>query len=236
MLNSFSCHTLSGLSIIVPAYNPGNHLRECIQSIEREIALAHPFLSSYEILIVDDGSDQPLDPYIRGITKNISLIINQRNLGRGAARNIGLKHAQFEILSFIDADDLCAPGRFERMLMPFRLSAGVDCVNGMTRAFFDNQSIHDISSTNLINGIIPGSFALTRKAMEIVGPFDSQLKTCEFAEWYSRFVDSNLNCIHLNEEVLLRRQHLRNSSVANAKEYWDSVFSVLRSRLQSVRS
>lgn len=90
------------LSIVIPHYNlPQTLLKRCLDSI---LAIGLP-TEEYEIIIVDDGSDNP--PYwIKGTyaANNIKLIESNHNC-QGAARNIGIDIAKGLYIQFIDADD-----------------------------------------------------------------------------------------------------------------------------------
>ena len=96
---------MKSLSFIIPVYNGEKYITRCLKSI---------FLQAYphiEIIIINDGSyDKSLDY----INKAISLynkksfnttIINQKNLGVAAARNIGIQKATSDYIAFIDQDD-----------------------------------------------------------------------------------------------------------------------------------
>ena len=89
-------------SIIIPVYNvPVDNLRECISSIKAQS------FSSYEILLVDDGSTDPdLKDYLKELSldNNIS-VFRQQNAGSAKARNTGLKKAIGKNILFVDADD-----------------------------------------------------------------------------------------------------------------------------------
>ena len=44
----------------------------------------------------------------------IKIIKNSKNLGAGISRNIGIKHANGEIIAFVDSDDFWLPDKLER--------------------------------------------------------------------------------------------------------------------------
>ncbi len=99
------------ISVIVPVFNAEKYLKECIDSIIAQT------LREIEIICVDDGStDNSLH-----ILKDYALkdsriaIIEQKNKGAGAARNLGLECAKGEYLSFLDADDFFEPSMLETM-------------------------------------------------------------------------------------------------------------------------
>ncbi len=75
-----------------------------------------------EIIIVDDAStDRDTLDIIDDFRKRkyVKVVRHERNRGLGAARNTGVTNASAEIIVPLDADDLLAPGYFEKMLAPF---------------------------------------------------------------------------------------------------------------------
>ena len=90
------------LSIVIPHYNLSQALlKRCLDSI---LAIELP-TEEYEIIVVDDGSDNPPrwinETYTTG---NIKLIESEHNC-QGAARNIGIDAARGRYIQFVDADD-----------------------------------------------------------------------------------------------------------------------------------
>lgn len=102
------------LSIVIPHYNlPKEMLKRCIESI---IGQEMP-KENYEIIIIDDGSqEQPswIESEYNGY--NIRLI-NSEHGGPGHARNKGIEEAQGRYIQFVDADDyLIANGQLQQCL------------------------------------------------------------------------------------------------------------------------
>lgn len=89
------------VSVIIPVYNAEKYLRPCLDSVCAQT------LKDLEIICVDDGSsDQSLNILREYEAKDSRIkIIVQENGGAGAARNNGLRAANGECLSFLDADD-----------------------------------------------------------------------------------------------------------------------------------
>lgn len=85
-------------SIIIPNYNKGDYVRECLDSIFNQTIDK----SKYEVIFVDDGStDNSLE-----IAKNYDVRLFQTNRKMaGGARNKGIDNAIGEYLIFIDSDD-----------------------------------------------------------------------------------------------------------------------------------
>lgn len=98
------------ISIIIPVYNQADKLLQCLDSICAQTC------KNYEVIIVNDGSqDQLLIDNYQSSIENFKLI-NQENKGSNAARNRGLREAKGEYLLFCDADIVMQHDMLEVML------------------------------------------------------------------------------------------------------------------------
>lgn len=103
------------ISVVVPAFNAVDTLDECLTALLSQTVSR----SSYEIIVVDDGSlDATSDIAMRYSDQGIRLI-RQRNQGAAGARNTGVTHAQGELLLFTDSDCAPRPDWIERMASAF---------------------------------------------------------------------------------------------------------------------
>ena len=93
---------MTKLSIIIPIYNVGDYISECLDSI------LHQSFKDLEVICVNDGStDNSLDILNRyKESDNRVIIIDKANEGSGVARNYGLGVARGEYVYFVDADDI----------------------------------------------------------------------------------------------------------------------------------
>ena len=92
------------ISIIIPVYNSSKFLEDCYGSLKRQ---AYPNL---EFIFINDGStDNSLD-LLKGIAMADErvVIVDQKNKGLSAARNIGIAKSTGAYLTFLDADDFLA--------------------------------------------------------------------------------------------------------------------------------
>lgn len=120
------------LSIVIPAYNEANTLRECLGNINE---LVNSVKIPYEILIVDDGSiDTTWDvvtlfardyPEVKGIRLS-------RNFGKEAAITAGLEAAAGDAVIVMDADMQHPPDLIPDMVKMWR-EGGVDIVEAVKR-------------------------------------------------------------------------------------------------------
>lgn len=89
------------VSIIIPVYNAEPYLQKCLDSILKNKSV--PF----ELLLIDDGSFDDSHEICESYTKKDHRVhlFSKNNGGASAARNVGLKHACGEWVTFVDADD-----------------------------------------------------------------------------------------------------------------------------------
>lgn len=104
------------LSIIVPVYNMATNdkLKHCMDS------LLNQTVSDYEIIAVDDASTDEsvkiLREYERANPGKVKVILNEKNMRQGGAKNNGLKHATGTWVGFIDSDDWIHPTMYEKLI------------------------------------------------------------------------------------------------------------------------
>lgn len=87
------------VSIIVPAYNRGDKISGCIQS------LIDQTLKEIEIIVVDDGSTDNTADVVSGFKDSRIKLIQTENRGQGLARNTGMDAARGDYIGFVDSDD-----------------------------------------------------------------------------------------------------------------------------------
>ena len=91
------------LTLAIPAHNDA-------EPLARLLARAATLACVDRVVVVDDGSDQPLDAdSLRarsGLGARLSLIRHHRPRGPGAARNAALERVETRHLLYLDADDM----------------------------------------------------------------------------------------------------------------------------------
>lgn len=89
------------ISIIIPIYNGEKFIEQCLKSVLLQD------VKEKEIICVDDGSTDETVTIIKRLQKEHSEIklIRQANMGAAIARNVALKEAKGQYVSFMDADD-----------------------------------------------------------------------------------------------------------------------------------
>ena len=96
------------VSIIIPYYNRKNTIDRAMRSI------ANQTFRSFEVIIVDDGSTEPLqitDIDCQGCDVSI---LRQTNAGANVARNRGMAAARGHYVALLDSDDEFLPHHLEK--------------------------------------------------------------------------------------------------------------------------
>lgn len=101
------------VSVIIPTYNRGWIIKETIDSV-----LAQTF-DSYELIVVDDGSDDNTSEILDNYGNKIR-IIRQTNQGVSSARNRGIISSSGKLIALLDSDDLWLPEKLNRQVSFFR--------------------------------------------------------------------------------------------------------------------
>lgn len=88
------------ISIIIPLYNKEQYVAQTLRSIFAQT------YQDFEIVIVDDGSTDYSVAEVKKFNDDRIRIISQQNAGVSAARNRGIAEAKYDLIAFLDADDL----------------------------------------------------------------------------------------------------------------------------------
>ncbi|MCP4445418.1 MAG: glycosyltransferase family 2 protein, partial [Myxococcales bacterium] len=128
------------ISIIVPAYNEALRIEPTLRSI----ALALATTREFEILVVDDGSEdgtQDVVDRLRHQIPQLSCIASERNRGKGHAVRLGMMAARGRVRVMCDADGSIAPHQIPKIVNPIlagkadvviasRYAAQARCIQG----------------------------------------------------------------------------------------------------------
>ena len=105
------------VSIIIPFYQAGGTLRECVLSCVAQKGIED---DEYEIILVDDGSKDEgakiADDLVSEYGQNKIIVKHIKNRGVSGARNIGLEMAKGKYIYFVDSDDTISENCIKNML------------------------------------------------------------------------------------------------------------------------
>lgn len=112
------------VSVVMASCNPQvDLLKNAIFSILRQT------YKEFELIVVDDGSDEPLLSVVRSISNDNRIIVYRiNNSGLGAALNEGISHSRGHYIARLDDDDMMAPDRLMKQVGFLESHPEVVCV------------------------------------------------------------------------------------------------------------
>ncbi len=102
------------VSVVIPVFNSARFIAAALRSV-----FAQTF-TDFEVIVVDDGSEDR-DALTDALSEFAGRIhyIRQANAGPAKARNVGVAHAQGQLVAFLDADDEWLPEKLARQVEYF---------------------------------------------------------------------------------------------------------------------
>lgn len=183
------------VSVVIPAYNRWPMLGQAIESVLEQS------YKSFELIVVDDGSDDGTAEEIARYGSSIRVVSRPRG-GVAAARNLGARSASGSHLAFLDSDDLWLRKKLEiqTAFMEARPDAEV-CqtdeiwIRGGRRV--NPKKRHHKASGDIFRAslglclVSPSAVMMTRRLFERLGGFDESFAVCEdYDLWLRVAVDT----------------------------------------------
>jgi hypothetical protein len=124
------------VTVVVPVHDTADYLPDALASIEQQDTAA-------QVVVVDDGSTDGSGDIARRWAEHRpgALVVSQANAGpgAGAARNVGLGHAEGRYVLFLDSDDRLSPGGLDRLVDALEQTHD-DLAVGIVQAFPERRS------------------------------------------------------------------------------------------------
>lgn len=209
------------ISVIVPVYNTGKYLKKCVDSILNQTI----GFNNIELIIVNDGSYDDSDSIIKDIINKNSKIkyFSKENGGQGSARNLGLKHATGEYISFVDSDDWIDTKMYED-LYNIAIKENIDIITCNYTKVYDNYSeeisfryIEDEHKNFIIMNTGPCNMLIKRSLLKKINfKFPEKIIYEDLAVIPSlAFYDVNIKLV----EKSYYNYYIRSGSSMNKKKY-----------------
>ena len=234
------------VSVIIPVYNGERYIKEAIES-------ANGLEEVGEVIVIDDGSLDTTYSIIQKLKNNLQKVkllthSDRKNHGRSASRNLGIKEALCEYISFLDADDKYLPNRFHTDKKLFISDSSIEGVYGATIAEFESKKAEElfrrrftndlstlkkpIEPHQLLQTLLFGNVGhFTTDAITVKktifrksGFFDEKLYLGEDTHlWYRMAATSKLVAGSIIEPIAQRRVH-ENNSIHTEKKVLETQF------------
>jgi len=159
------------LSVIIPAYNEEKSISNTLLAVDNYLSKQN---YSYEILVVNDGSKDKTGKIVenfKNLIKNLRLIDNQSNRGKGYVVRRGMLEAKGQYRLFMDADNATSVEHLEK-IWPF-LKEGFEVVIG-SRDRKDAAGAKQAVSQSFLKRQLGNSANLLIQLVAVPGIWDTQ--------------------------------------------------------------
>ena len=203
--------TSSKVRVVVPVFNGVQFIGEALGSLQREQEI------EAEIIVVDDGSTDGSVSAVRALAEQDPRIrvITGEHRGVSATRNIGVRAATGDYITFLDCDDMCPPGRIVRQLRKLTSHPRVVAVIGETLWFEAlTPDFSPASGTRHARTLCVTlhSALFDRSVFEIYGFFDETLELCEDLDFFLRLSEASAHFLIETEIASFYRRHPGNTT------------------------
>jgi len=162
------------VSVIVPCFNGGRFLDGLMDSLARQT------FRDFEIIIVDDGSDDPKTISRFEALEDRVRVIRQDNRGLSAARNAGISSARADLVLPLDCDDVIEPLFLaEAVALMRRAPADVAMVFSHMRLTGDANGVvgrHFNRFDLLFTNTLPSGLLLRKACWNAAGGYDEAMR------------------------------------------------------------
>jgi glycosyltransferase involved in cell wall biosynthesis len=204
--------------VIIPAYNSAAFLAEAVGSV-----LEQSF-QDFEIIIVDDGSNDNTRAVCAQFPTEKVRTIFQKNMGSPGARNTGIHSAAGEYIAFLDADDWFLPDKLALQVQELDSRRETGLISGGWSTINDRgetirvdrpwQVFPNIDARLLLYEcpLVVHSVLVRRSWLEKVGQFDASIKYVEDWDLWVRLALAGCKMAWNEALVCKRRMHAQNKS------------------------
>ena len=171
------------VSVIIPTFNRKKTIGRAIQSVKNQS------LSPFEILIIDDGSKDGTEEWVKEKFQNIKYIY-QNNQGVSSARNIGIENAYGDWVAFLDSDDEWLPNKLYEQVKAIGLNPEMKFFHTNEIWIRNGIRVNQMKKHKKYGGYIfekcldicrvsPSSVLIQKEVFNDIGIFDESLRVCE---------------------------------------------------------
>jgi glycosyltransferase involved in cell wall biosynthesis len=223
------------ISVIMPAFNRAAFVAEAIGSLQGQIG------ADGEIVVVDDGSTDATADIVTAISDSDHRVrlIRQPHSGVARARNRGIEEARGRFLTFLDSDDVCAPGRIPRQLAKLEARPDITAVVGelvLFEAMGPDFRPLDGSRWERVMGISLTTAIFRGEAFRAIGPVNEGLGQGEDLDIYLRLFEAGARFLVEVEPAVYYRRHGSNLTNDEAAMRQDVMRAHVASRMRQRRS
>ncbi|WP_297389066.1 glycosyltransferase family 2 protein [Acidiferrobacter sp.] len=211
-------------SVIIPTHNRCDYLRGAVASVFGQT------LSSWELIIIDDGSVDTTSAYVAELPADrVTSIRHEHPQGVSRARNAGIARARGHIVAFLDDDDEYVPEFLAIMADLFSGPTGPDIAWGESAgwgAVPNREPWHNPVSQDLVVCSPPSLAGISaslglcarRAVLAVEGGFDEYMAVSEDIDLLFRFASAGRIYAHVRRP-LVRVRAGNHPSLSRSRDY-----------------
>ncbi len=200
-------------SVVIPAFNAAQFLDATLRSV---FGQTH---APSDVIVVDDGStDETPEIAARWQQEYPQIqVVRQANAGPAEATNAGIRAAKYDLIAFMDADDLWEPEKNAIQIRAFLNNRGAEIISCKIQSFKVEEN--DIFVDDEKSGWVRSTMMIRRSAIDKIGymhTFKSNFG--EIVDWLARAREENIHSVFLDQFLSRRRLHETSLSACHRNE------------------
>lgn len=127
-------HPWPKISVVTPSFNQGRYIEETILSVLNQ---GYP---NVEHIVIDGGSTDETADVVARYRRHLAHAVSEPDKGQSDAINKGMARATGDIVTWLNSDDMLAPGALAAVAMAMHTS-GADLVAGVANLYRDGALV-----------------------------------------------------------------------------------------------
>ncbi len=225
------------VSMVLPTYN---HLRFLPQAVGSVLSQS---FTDFELIIVNDGSTDGTGAYLDTLKDPRVRVIHQANKHLPEALNAGFRAAHGDLLTWVSADNYCAPMFLERLVSALDANPNV----GLVYSAFANIDEHDQITSQVhcpdmnyrrlllqFQDTGMASFMYRRTCQEKVGFYDPALEGAEDWDMWLRIAEF-FDTVYVPDILYYYRRHPDSLTKTASQRVFQAALRTFQNALNRLR-
>lgn len=237
------CHSnkkIPLVSIITVNYNNAELTCELIESIKKSD------YNNYEILVVDNGSENGNPLIIKEKFPEINLLLSAKNLGFAGGNNLGIKEAKGDYLFFLNNDTVIVSNTISLLIQKLQNDPHLGAISPKIKYYFNPNIIQYAGSTQInhftlrnkhignrqvdkgqhdfekdTNYAHGAAMMLPKKVVEIIGPMpESYFLYYEELDWCEKIKNAGYRIRYIPSAVIYHKESMSIGKESVLKTYY----------------
>lgn len=178
---------MARVDLIIPTYNGTAYLLACLES------LSYSTFQDFNLIVFDDGSNQPVEPFVLEIARNATVLRADANAGLTRAFNTAIDSSKSEYVVLLNNDTEVAANWLGELIACAGRHPNAGSIASKLRLASDRGKLHSAGDTYSVCGM-PGNRGVW---LDDFGQYDTEdeiFSACAGAALYRR---SALNSVRL---------------------------------------